>query len=353
MKIIPPDSKLFQVCPSKKNGLKIKGSRRISKPADTDNMSCKVAPGMEISYIIKFSPETKMDYSYDLMVVTEREKFIVPIRAVGYRSMLDFPDTLDFGLVPVKHVAEKPVMIRNIGEKTTKWHLKVPDGFLVDKYDKSEGKLGFQDKTEDLSKFSSSNQGILEVGDSEQLVFMFIPQESRPYKEEMVLCYDNLEAAIQIYGEGHNDNVYLSKNHLHMEDTYITLYSHQYFQIVNKSSVPVEFSWRAFQTEVEEHKKKSQLIAQLNEEEANERMILEESNLEEEINEPLDSDDSYDEEELNKKQERAQTKAIATLARKYQSIRKAVDEDLMLFQDEIFNIEPLQGKLWPNTEITC
>ena len=138
-----------------------------------------------------------------------------------------------------------------------------------------------------------------------------------------------------------------------MEDTYITLYSHQYFQIVNKSSVPVEFSWRAFQTEVEEHKKKSQLIAQLNDEEANERMILEESNLEEEINEPLDSDDSYDEEELNKKQERAQTKAIATLARKYQSIRKAVDEDLMLFQDEIFNIEPLQGKLWPNTEITC
>jgi hydrocephalus-inducing protein len=46
-------------------------------------------------------------------------------------------------------------------------------------------------------------------------------------------------------------------------------------------------------------------------------------------------------------------RAIATLARKYQSIRKAVDEDLMLFQDEIFSIEPLQGKIWPNTEITC
>jgi hydrocephalus-inducing protein len=30
-----------------------------------------------------------------------------------------------------------------------------------------------------------------------------------------------------------------------------------------------------------------------------------------------------------------------------------VDEDLMLFQDEIFSIEPLQGKIWPNTEITC
>ena len=52
--------------------------------------------------------------------------------------MLDFPDSLDFGLVPVKHTAEKPVMVRNIGEKTTKWHIKVPNGFKVNK---SEGIL--------------------------------------------------------------------------------------------------------------------------------------------------------------------------------------------------------------------
>lgn len=99
---------------------------------------------MEISYVIKFSPEAKIDYSYDLQVVTEREKFIVPIRAVGCRAMLDFPDSLDFGLVPVKHTAEKPVMVRNIGEKTTKWHIKVPNGFKVNK-----------------------SEGILEVGQSE------------------------------------------------------------------------------------------------------------------------------------------------------------------------------------------
>lgn len=114
------------------------------KPSDVDIMSSRVAPGMEISYVIKFSPEAKIDYSYDLMVVTEREKFVVPIRAVGCRAMLDFPDSLDFGLVPVKHTAEKPVMIRNIGEKTTKWHMKVPNGFKINK-----------------------QEGILEVGQSE------------------------------------------------------------------------------------------------------------------------------------------------------------------------------------------
>jgi hydrocephalus-inducing protein len=137
VKIIPPDSKLFQVFPCKKtqktSTMSQTTTQTFNKPGEVENMSSRVAPGMEISYVIRFSPEAKIDYSYDLMIVTEREKFVVPIRAVGCRAMLDFPDHLDFGLVPVKHTAEKPVMVRNIGEKTTKWHIKVPNGFNVSK----------------------------------------------------------------------------------------------------------------------------------------------------------------------------------------------------------------------------
>ena len=88
---------------------------------------------MEISFLVKFSPEAKIDYSYDLVVVTEREKFIVPIVAIGKRAMIDFPDMLDFGSCPVKYLTEKPVIIRNLGEKTTKWFLKLPFGFTADK----------------------------------------------------------------------------------------------------------------------------------------------------------------------------------------------------------------------------
>ena len=84
---------------------------------------------MSVSYMIRFSPEAKIDYSYNLEVVTEREKFHVPIVAQGKRSMIDFPDEIDFGLCPVKYITEKPVMIRNLGEKTTKWELKLPKGF--------------------------------------------------------------------------------------------------------------------------------------------------------------------------------------------------------------------------------
>lgn len=45
----------------------------------------------------------------------------------------------------------------------------------------------------------------------------------------------------------------------------------------------------------------------------------------------LDSDDSYDEKELEDRRQRKKQKILSTLTRKYTSIKKAVDEDKMLF----------------------
>ena len=104
VKIIQPDSKLFQVL------LPTNDNKR-----DKPESGTKVAAGMETKFVIRFSPESKIDYKYELIVVTEREKFIVPIIAVGKRAMLDFPDVLDFGSSPVKFNTEKPVIIRNLG----------------------------------------------------------------------------------------------------------------------------------------------------------------------------------------------------------------------------------------------
>ena len=59
------------------------------------------------------------------------------------------------------------------------------------------------------------------------------------------------------------------------DPTSITLFSHQYYKIVNKSSVPIEFSWRAFATENEEKEKKERLITQLSSEEAEELLEIE------------------------------------------------------------------------------
>lgn len=119
------------------------------------------------------------------------------------------------------------------------------------------------------------------------------------------------------------------------DPTSITLFSHQYYKIVNKSAVPIEFSWRAFATEAEERDKKDRLNSQLNNEQQDELAEIERrfnnATLSEDDDGSLDSDDSYDNAELTAKQERRKQKALNALTRKYEAIKKAVNEDSMLF----------------------
>lgn len=129
--------------------------------------------------------------------------------------------------------------------------------------------------------------------------------------------------------------MYLSKGHVTADPTSITLFSHQYYKIVNKSAVPIEFSWRAFATEAEERDKKDRLNSQLNNEQNDELAEIERrfnnQSLSEDEEGSLDSDDSYDAAELSAKQERKKQKALNGLTRKYEAIKKAVNEDSMLF----------------------
>jgi hypothetical protein len=102
----------------------------------------------------------------------------------------------------------------------------------------------------------------------------------------------------------------LSKSHIHTDPTSITLFSHQYFEIVNKSTVPIEFSWRAFATELEEQAKKQRLNQQLAQEEQEERDEIETGmNHDDDEEHSLDSDDSYTPAELELRQERRRQKA--------------------------------------------
>ena len=47
---------------------------------------------MEVCYVVTFKPQEVRAYAAELIVVTEREKFIVPVGALGHRAVLDFPD---------------------------------------------------------------------------------------------------------------------------------------------------------------------------------------------------------------------------------------------------------------------
>ena len=88
----------------------------------------KVGPGLPVIYKIQFLPEENKDYNHELIVSTEREKFIIPIRCIGSRAILDFPDEINFTLssiCAVKHLNSKVLLIRNIGNKDAKFSLKV------------------------------------------------------------------------------------------------------------------------------------------------------------------------------------------------------------------------------------
>jgi hydrocephalus-inducing protein len=83
--------------------------------------------------------------------ITEREKFVVPVRAIGARALLDFPDKVHFSASPVKviifrklyrapndslssplqYCSTKTVLVRNVGNKEAKFNIEAQRYTLV------------------------------------------------------------------------------------------------------------------------------------------------------------------------------------------------------------------------------
>ena len=72
---------------------------KIISPLDVGH---KVAPGMDTVFILQFTTDEKKDYTHELICITEREKFLVPVKAIGARAILDFPDEINFGTCAIK-----------------------------------------------------------------------------------------------------------------------------------------------------------------------------------------------------------------------------------------------------------
>lgn len=68
----------------------------------------------------------QQDYVHEIVCITEREKFVIPVQAIGARALLDFPDKINFPSAPVKHKSVKTILIRNIGTVGAKFSLDLP-----------------------------------------------------------------------------------------------------------------------------------------------------------------------------------------------------------------------------------
>ena len=115
VKILQPDTALLSVC-------RLKGS----------SAEDKVASGMEVAYSIVYTPESTEPFSYDLVVCTEREKFLVPCTVAGSKAALDFPDSVQFPMTPAKCCASQTCLVTNVGSVDANFTLTAYPPFRVE-----------------------------------------------------------------------------------------------------------------------------------------------------------------------------------------------------------------------------
>ncbi|XP_053355859.1 hydrocephalus-inducing protein-like [Clarias gariepinus] len=274
---------------------------KVVSPVDVCN---KVAPGMTSTFTVLFTPQEKKDYSYRIICMTEREKFEVPIRAIGPRAILDFPDELHFSLCPVKFLSQKTLLVRNIGIVEAKFQLSCQKPFSVE-----------------------PSVGTLSVGDSMQVTVEFLPRTTGDHSQQLLLHYHTGEDVyINLYGASTDINVRLDKNSLLMEKTYINMANQRAVAILNRSDSIVHFQWKSFATEVEEEQHRLRFFSELQQEENDEmQQFLTECGADPTLRDRL-----------------------SLLSRTFQQRRKQLHQDSLAFSDQNIIIEPQEGDIWPN-----
>nr|XP_025038877.1 hydrocephalus-inducing protein-like [Pelodiscus sinensis] len=275
---------------------------RVISPNDVGH---KVAPGMASTFQILFTPEENKDYIHQVICITEREKFIVPIRAIGARAILDFPDQLNFSTCPVKYSTQKILLVCNIGNREARYRISLQSPFSV-----------------------VPCIGTLGIGETMQLTIEFQPLEIGDHSKDLVVHYDTGEDIhVSLYGAAADVNVRLEKNSLMIEKTYVTLANQRSVVIHNRSDIIAHFQWKVFVTQEEEERQKLRLSYQLQTQEENATdPFLEECNADPMLRERL-----------------------SILSLTFQNHRSTVPGNSMLFFDNIFTIEPMEGDVWPNS----
>ncbi|XP_037230771.1 hydrocephalus-inducing protein homolog [Falco rusticolus] len=169
------------------------------------------------------------------------EKFVVPLRAIGARAILDFPDQVNFSACPVKYSTQKTLLVRNIGNGAARYCISTQSPFSVDP---SAGTLG--------------------IGDAVQVTVDFHPQKTGDYSGSLTVHYDTGEDThTSLHGAAEDVNIRLDRNSLAVGKTYITLSNHRCVVIHNRSKIIAHFQWKAFLTQEEEDQEKLRFVGKI------------------------------------------------------------------------------------------
>ncbi|RKP17450.1 hypothetical protein ROZALSC1DRAFT_24188, partial [Rozella allomycis CSF55] len=171
----------------------------------------RVAPGMEICYILQFKPEVKRDYFCQVVCVTDREKFVIPVEAKGSRGILDFQNEINFSECPVKFVSNHTLYVRNIGNAPARVIIEAEEPFSI-----------------------SPHQTTVMPQQAVQFEVSFYPQSIGKYEKYISILYDTGESVIvKALGSAEDVAVGSESDMLVMNNTYIGLASSQNVRLYN------------------------------------------------------------------------------------------------------------------------
>ncbi|XP_071313817.1 hydrocephalus-inducing protein homolog isoform X2 [Trachinotus anak] len=260
----------------------------------------KVASGMSATFIVFFTPQEEKDYHHRLVCVTERERFEVPVRAIGPRAILDFRDELHLPLCPVKASTQRTQLVRNIGNSKAKFKLHTQRPFTV-----------------------TPSSGTLDIGESVQVTVDFQPMTIGDHREDLLLHYHTGEGVyISLYGACEELNIHLEPDSVLLKKTYISLANAHTVSLTNSSDVPLQYCWSVWPSQEEE-----------------ELSLLRESSVlqrKEEERPQCESDPTVNQ-------------RLPLLARDLQECRsQAAKDHLLTLSHSCITVEPAEGEIWPN-----
>ncbi|ORZ34407.1 hypothetical protein BCR44DRAFT_1513959 [Catenaria anguillulae PL171] len=307
----------------------------------------RVAPGMDVPFLLRFTPDEEKDISTHILCETERERFLVPIRVIGPRAVFDFPDELSFGEVPVMHATSRSILVRNVGNKDGAFHLHVPEGapwefepasaFVkrgastmvavhfrpnrVSEYTSFAHALFNSQATSD-DEFSAVGGGIVAPAP------IFTPEDEQV---DLHSCF------IRLMGSADNVDVRLDRTSLTLDATYISQTSCKTVLLQNNSDIVANFAWKRCSTATSEsqYRDRTKKLMQLRSADPW----------------PLDDFASSHSHGLDAFIDGPASSATNFVVK---SQHRDIDQDPLLFVDPVFVVEPLTGTIWPHSsaEIT-
>ena len=271
--LMPPENRFF----------------RISEPRGGKH-SLKVASGLAVTYTIFFEPEEDTDYDCELIAMSESEKFIIPVRAVGSRGRLALPKLVSFPAAPVKATSRTTVLLTNVGTKPCHWRANAVPPFAI-----------------------HPNFGLVEPQRSAQVVVEVTPTSLQNFDSQIVFDLGNGDTqTMRVTVECSNVDIALSTDSVTVAKTFISLERQTIVAVQNHSDSTVSYTWKAHGSDEEE-------------------AVVRQRNA-----------SKFD---PNNSGPQPPQRAIGNSLQRQLVRRASMSEQALLFDDHVFTIEPIQGSI--------